>query len=100
MQYLFQHLSGDIKVVDRGQELVKFHLSKVGLFLQVPKAYSPRPPKEIVAHCHYSPANSEYTTKDDFCEIILLQSKMINLEIIFSRGIRVRRNQQSITSHE
>jgi len=51
-----QDLSGDVKVVDRGQELVELHLSKVGLFLQAPKAYSPRPPKEIVAHRHYSPA--------------------------------------------
>jgi len=49
----------DVKVVDRKQELVELHLSKVGLFLQAPKAYSPRPPKEIVAHRHYSPARPD-----------------------------------------
>ena len=56
-----QDLSGNVKVVDREQELVELHLSKFGLFLQVPKAYSPRPPKEIVAHCHYSPARLTVT---------------------------------------
>jgi len=51
-----QDLFKDVKSIDREQELIEFHLSKVGLFLQVLKAYSPRPPKEIVAHRHYSPA--------------------------------------------
>jgi len=56
LERAFQDLSEDVKSIDRQQELVKFHLSEVSLFLQAPKAYSPRPPKEIVAHCHYSPA--------------------------------------------
>jgi len=52
----FQDLSDDINSIDRGQGLIEFHLSKVGLLFKFSKAYSPRPPKEIVAHCHYSPA--------------------------------------------
>jgi len=51
-----QDLSKDIKSVNRGQELIELHLSKVGLPFKFSQAYSPRPPKEIVAHCHYSPA--------------------------------------------
>jgi len=56
-----QDLSGDVKVVDRGQELVELHLSKVGLLFEFSQAYSPRPPKEIVALCHYSPARLTVT---------------------------------------
>jgi len=46
----------NIKRVDRGQELIELHLSKVGLLFKFSQAYSPRPPMEIVALCHYSPA--------------------------------------------
>jgi len=35
---------------------MELHLSEVGLLFKFSKAYSPRPPKEIVAHCHHSPA--------------------------------------------
>jgi len=52
----FQELSADTKSIDRGQELIELHLSKVGLVFEFSKACSPRPPREIVAHCHYSPA--------------------------------------------
>jgi len=48
-------LSEDIKIADRGQELIELHLSKVDLLFEFSQAYSPRPPKEIVALCHYSP---------------------------------------------
>jgi len=51
-----QDLSKDIKSVDRGQKHIELHLSKVGLSFEFSQAYSPRPPKEIVAHCHYSAA--------------------------------------------
>jgi len=44
-----------VRTIDGGQKLNKLHLSKVGLFLRPPLAYSPRPaPKEIVALHHYS----------------------------------------------
>jgi len=56
-----QDLIEDIKVVDREQELTDFPLSKVGLFFEFSQAYSPRPPKEIVAHHHYSPARLTVT---------------------------------------
>jgi len=52
-----QDLSEYIKSVNRGQEFIELHLSRVGLLFEFSQAYFPRPPKEIVAHCHYSPAN-------------------------------------------
>jgi len=57
LERALQDLSKDVKSVDRGQELIELHLSKVGLLFNFSLAYSPRPPKEIVAHHHYSPAN-------------------------------------------
>ncbi len=53
----FQDHSEAVKSIDRGQELIEFHLSEVSLLFDFSKAYFPRPPKEIVAHCHYSPAS-------------------------------------------
>jgi len=53
---ILQDLSENVKSIDRGQELVKLHLSEVGLLFEFSNAYSTRPPKEIVALCHYSPA--------------------------------------------
>jgi len=56
-----QDLSGAVKVVDGKQEPVELHLSKVSLLFKFSNAYSPRPSKEIVAHCHYSPARLTVT---------------------------------------
>jgi len=53
---VLQDLSKDAKSVNRKQEFIELHLSKVGLFFDFSLAYFPRPPKEIVAHCHYSSA--------------------------------------------
>jgi len=53
-----QDLSNNIKSIDRGQELIELHLFEVGLLFKFSQAYSPRPPKEIVTLCHYSPARA------------------------------------------
>jgi len=56
-----QDLSEDVKSIVRKQELIKLNLSEVGLLLEFSKAYSPRSPKEVVAHRHYSPARLTVT---------------------------------------
>jgi len=61
LESALQKLCEDVKSVDREQELIELHLSKVGLLFEFSKAYPPRPPKEIVAHRHYSSAKM----KDD-----------------------------------
>jgi len=61
LERALQDLFEDIQSINRGQELIKLHLSKVGLLFDFSQAYSPRPPKEIVAHHHYSPARLTVT---------------------------------------
>jgi len=56
-----QDLFEDIKSIDRKQELIELHLSKVSLLFKFFQVYSPRPPKEIVALCHYFPARLAVT---------------------------------------
>jgi len=58
LERLLQDLSEDFKSINRGQELIELLLSKFGLLFEFSKVYSTRPPKEIVALCHYSPANA------------------------------------------
>jgi len=42
LERLIQDLFKDVKSIDRGQELIKLHLSEVGLLFEFSKAYSPK----------------------------------------------------------
>jgi len=82
LERALQDLSKDVKSVDRGQELIELHLSKVGLLFDFSLAYSPRPPKEIVALRHYSSARLTVTACSfnrltAFCSTLLISFKAV-----------------------
>jgi len=62
LERALQDLSRDIRFTDRAPpEFIDRRLPEVGLFFDFSLAYPSRPPKEIVAYRHYSPARLTVT---------------------------------------
>ena len=61
LERALQDLSRDIRFTDRSPDLIDRRLPEVGLFFDFSLAYPSRPPKEIVAYRHYSPARLTVT---------------------------------------
>jgi len=61
LERALQDLPKTLKLLIENRNSLSFTCPKLAYFSKFPKAYSPRPPKEIVAHRHYSPARLTVT---------------------------------------